>query len=47
MCIRDRYGTVVLDKSHTTAYMGALKWSNNTAELTAVGQALLTAAATH
>ena len=28
--IKQLYGTVTLDKSHTVAYMGALKWSNNT-----------------
>jgi ribonuclease HI len=44
--VKQLYGTVALDSSHTTAFMGALKWSNNTAELTAVGQALLAAAAT-
>ncbi len=37
---------LALDSSHTTAFMGALKWSNNTAELTAVGQALSAVAAT-
>ena len=44
--IKQLYGTVALDRSHTAAFMGATKWSNNTAELTAIGQALLTAAAT-
>ena len=44
--IKALYGTVSLDPSHTAAYMGARKWSNNTAELTAIGQALLATAAT-
>ena len=35
-----------MDPSHTAAYMGARKWFNNTAELTAIGQALLATAAT-
>ena len=47
MEIKQLYGTVPLDPGHTAAYMGARKWTNNTAELTAIGQALLAASITN